>query len=120
MTVGTCPACGRAHAVGAQTCTYCGEPLTSVARVLSAPAAPRQPRWLQQNRQRAPELRKSEDQASQERFGSLLETDRRRLEAERALAVKTEARERRAMLLAGLVFALIAALAVGVVLALLV
>ena len=120
MTVGTCPACGRAHAAGAHTCTYCGEPLTSVARVLSAPAAPRQPRWLQQNRQRATELRKSEDQASEERFGSLLETDRRRLEAERALAVKTEARERRTMLLAGLLFALIAALAVGVVLALLV
>lgn len=119
MKVGTCPACGRAHAMGAETCTYCGEPLTSVARVLTAPSAPRQPRWLQQNRQRAPELRKSEDQASEERMGSLVETDRRRLEAERVLAVRTQARERRALLLAGLVFALIAALAAGVVLALL-
>ena len=118
MTIGMCPACGRAHAVGAQTCTYCGEPLTSVARVLSAPSAPRQPRWLQQNRQRATEVRQSEERASEERFGSLLETDRRRLEAERGLAMKTEARERRTMLFAGLVFALMAALAAGVVLAL--
>jgi hypothetical protein len=103
--------------MGAQTCTYCGEPLTSVARVLTAPSAPRQPRWLQQNRQRASELRKSEDQASEERMGSLIETDRRRLEAERVLAARTQARERRALLLTGLVFALIAALAAGVVLA---
>jgi hypothetical protein len=119
MTVGTCPACGRAHAAGAETCTYCGEPLTSVARVLTSPAAPRQPRWLEQNRQRATELRRNEDAASEERLGSLLETDRRRLEAERAVAVRTEARERRTMLLAGLMFALIAALALGAVIALL-
>jgi hypothetical protein len=119
MTVGTCPACGRANAIGAQTCTHCGEPLTSVARVLSGSIAPRQPRWLEQNRQRANELRKAEDQASEERYGALLETDRRRLEAERVVAVLTAARERRAVLLAGLVFALVAALATGVVLALL-
>lgn len=119
MTVGTCPACGRAHASGAETCTYCGEPLTSVARVLTSPAAPRQPRWLQQNRLRANELRRDEHTASEERFGSLLETDRRRLEAERALAVRTQARERRTMLLAGLLFALIAALMLGAALALL-
>jgi hypothetical protein len=119
MTVGTCPACGRAHAIGAQTCTYCGEPLTSVARVLAAPSAPRQPRWLQQNRQRATELRQAEDQASEDRMGTLVETDRRRLEADRVLAERTQARERRALLFAGLLFALIAALAVGVVLALL-
>jgi hypothetical protein len=117
MTVGTCPACGRPYAIGAETCSDCGEPLTSVARVLTAPAAPRQPRWLQQNRQRASELRKSEDRASEERLGTLVETDRRRLEAERAVAVRTERRERRAALMAGLVFALIAALVVGVVLA---
>ena len=118
MTVGTCPACGRSHAIGAETCSYCGEPLTSVARVLSAPSAPRQPRWLQQNRQRANEVRQSEDRASEERYGSLLETDRRRLEAERAMAVQTEARERRTMLFVGLLFALMAALVAGVVLAL--
>lgn len=118
MTVGTCPACGRPHAVGAETCTHCGEPLTSVARVLTSSAAPRQPRWLQQNRQRAPELRKTEDRASEERFNSLVEADRRRLEAEQVVAAQTEARERRTMLLAGLLFAVVAALALGAVLAL--
>jgi tetrahydromethanopterin S-methyltransferase subunit F len=51
-------------------------------------------------------------------MGTLVETDRRRLEADRVLAVRTQARERRALLFAGLLFALIAALAVGVVLAL--
>jgi hypothetical protein len=118
VTVGTCPACGRAHATGAETCSYCGEPLTGVARVLTASTARRQPRWLEQNRQRASELRRSEDHASAERMETFVETDRRRQAAEQAVAVETEARERRAMLLAGLVFALVAALAAGVVLAL--
>ncbi|HMK09331.1 MAG TPA: zinc ribbon domain-containing protein [Anaerolineales bacterium] len=117
MTVGTCPACGSPYASGAQTCAKCGEPLTSVARILSAPAAPRQPRWLQQNRQRAPDLRKVEDKASAERLGALLEVDRRRLEAERAEAARTRVRERRVVILAAVLFALIAALALGVVLA---
>jgi hypothetical protein len=118
MTVGTCPACGRAHAVGEETCSYCGEPLTSVARVLSAPSAPRQPRWLRQTRQRASDLRRSEEQASSERMGAFVETDRRRLESERVLAEQTAARERRAALMAAGVFGIIAALAAGVALAL--
>ena len=118
MTIGTCPACSRPYAAGAETCPYCGEPLTSVARVLTSPSAPRQPRWLQQNRQRALELRQADEQASGDRMQALVESDRRRLEAEHALAARTQTRERRAMLLVGLVFALIAALALGVVLAL--
>ena len=118
MTVGTCPACGRPHASGADTCSYCGEPLTGVARVLTASTAQRQPRWLEQNRQRATELRRSESQASAERMESFVEIDRRRQAAEQTVSIQTEARERRALLFAGLVFALIAALAAGVVLAL--
>ncbi len=114
MTIGTCPACGAAVASGAETCAQCGEPLTSVARILSAPAAPRQPRWLAQNRQRASELRKAEGQASDQRMESFLETDRRRLEAEKAMALDTQARERRAIWLAAVVFLLIAALTLGV------
>ena len=120
MTIGTCPACGERYASGAETCPRCGEPLTSIARMLASPAAPRQPRWLAQNRQRASELRRSEDHASEERMESFLETDRRRLDAERATARQTQARERRAVLLAAVVFLLVAALAAGVILALLV
>jgi hypothetical protein len=48
---------------------------------------------------------------------SLLETDRKRLEAEQAEGLQTRARERRAVLLTSLIFALIAALALGVALA---
>lgn len=118
MTVGTCPACGSPHAAGQETCGHCGEPLTSVARVLSGPSAPRQPRWLKQNRLRASELRRSEERASVERMGAFVETDRRRLEAERLQAAETAVRERRTVLLAAAVFALIAALSAGVVLAL--
>jgi predicted amidophosphoribosyltransferase len=114
MTIGTCPACGAAYASGAEICGQCGEPLTSVARILSSPAAPRQPRWLAQNRQRASELRKAEGQASDQRMEVFLERDRRRLEAEDALASRTQARERRAVLLAAAVFLLIAALTLGV------
>ncbi len=116
MTIGTCPACGEAYAAGAQTCARCGEPLTSVARILSAPAAPRQPRWLAQNRQRASELRKTETQASNQRMETFLETDRRRQEAEKTVALQTQSRERRAVLLAAVVFVLIAALTAGVLL----
>lgn len=118
LSVGTCPACGRSYAAGDETCGYCGEPLTKVARVLTAPSAPHQPRWLQQNRQRAPELRRSEERASVERMDSFLETDRRRLESERLQAAETAARERRAIWLAAALFALIAALSAGAVLAL--
>jgi len=116
MTVGTCRSCGRAYAAGAETCSYCGEPLTSVARVLTAPSAPRQPRWLQQNRQRAPELRRSEEQSSANRMDAFVETDRSRIQAERARADVTAARERRAVQFAAVVFALIAVLAAIVVL----
>jgi uncharacterized Zn finger protein (UPF0148 family) len=118
MTVGTCPACGVRYATGSDTCSSCGEPLTNVARVLSAPAAPRQPRWLQQNRQRAGDLRREEQRASEARMDEFRETDRRRLESGRAAAARTAARERRTVLLAGLLFALIAALAAGAVAAL--
>ena len=118
VTIGTCPACGERYASGAETCPRCGEPLTSVARILTSPAAPRQPRWLAQNRQRAVDLRKSESQASEQRMESFLEIDRRRLDAERATALRTQARERRAVLLAAVLFVLIAALAGGVTLAL--
>jgi hypothetical protein len=86
--------------------------------VLTASTARREPRWLEQNRQRASELRRSEDRASTERMESFVETDRRRQTAEQAASIQTAARERRALLLTGLVFALIAALAAGVVLAL--
>ena len=119
MTIGTCPACGEAYASGAQTCSRCGEPLTSVARILSSPAAPRQPRWLAQNRQRAAELRKSESRASHQRMESFLETDRRRQEAEKIIASQTQTRERRAVLLAAVVFLLIAAVTAGVVVSIL-
>lgn len=118
MTIGTCPACGESYASGAETCPRCGEPLTSIARILTSPAAPRQPRWLAQNRQRASDLRKSETQSSDQRMESFLEIDRRRLEDERASALQTQARERRTMLIAAAVFVLIAAMAAGVALAL--
>jgi hypothetical protein len=49
---------------------------------------------------------------------SFLEIDRRRLEDERATALQTQARERRTMLIAAVVFVLIAAMAAGVALAL--
>jgi type IV secretory pathway component VirB8 len=49
---------------------------------------------------------------------SFLETDRRRLESERLQAAETAARERRAIWLAAALFALIAALSAGAVLAL--
>jgi predicted amidophosphoribosyltransferase len=120
VTIGTCPACGERYASGAETCPHCGEPLTSVARILTSPAAPRQPRWLAQNRQRATELRRAEGQASEQRMESFLEVDRRRQATERATALQTRARERRAVLLAAVVFILVAALAAGALLAFLV
>jgi len=120
VTIGTCPACGEPYATGAETCPRCGEPLTSVARILTSPTAPRQPRWLAQNRQRATELRREEGLASERRMETFLETDRRRLEAERAAAQQTQARERRAIFLAAVVFILVAALAAGALLAFLV
>jgi hypothetical protein len=49
-------------------------------------------------------------------MGAFLEIDRRRQETERLQAARTEARERRTLRVAGLVFALIATLAVGFVL----
>jgi len=119
MTIGTCPACGRAHAAGAEVCPHCGEPLTAVARILAGPAGSRSPRWLEQNRKAARNLKKAEALSSEARFGALLDTDRRRLEAERSLAARTETRERRAVLLAGILIGLVAALASGALLAIL-
>lgn len=119
MTIGNCPSCDTPHASGAETCSVCGEPLTGVARVLTSSAAPRQPRWLDQNRKRARDLKRTETSAADERMAAFLEIDRRRLEQERAVAARTAARERRAILLAGIVIALIAALGAFIVIALL-
>src|SRR3972149_6281180 len=119
MTIGTCRAGGEASPSGPQPCSVGGEPPTSAAPILSSPAAPRQPRWLAQNRQRAAEVRKSESQASHQRMESFLETDRRRQEAEKITASQTQTRERRAVLLAAVVFLLIAALTAGVVVSIL-
>ena len=49
---------------------------------------------------------------------TFLATDRRRLDHEHATAIQTRVRERRAMMLAAILFLLIAALAAGIVLAL--
>ncbi|HSR47644.1 MAG TPA: hypothetical protein VLL77_06605 [Anaerolineales bacterium] len=116
-TIGKCPSCGSPHASGAETCLVCGEPLTGVARILTSPAAPRQPRWLDQNRQRAGDLKRTEASAAEERMASFREIDRRRLEHERAMAAQTASRERRAMILAGVVIGLIAVIGGLVVIA---
>lgn len=117
MTIGTCPACGKPHAVGAQTCSHCGEPLTNVARVLTGARAPDQPRWLAQTRQRATDLRRSAADASDQRMEALRETDRRRIAAEQAVAARTQARERRAVLMAGVVVLVMLGIAGLIVLA---
>lgn len=111
MTIGTCPSCGSAYAAGSETCSVCGEPLSNVARVLTSPAAPLQPRWLNQNRQRAGDLQRAETSAADARMASLLEIDRRRIEQERALAARTAARERKALILAGVVVGAVALVA---------
>jgi hypothetical protein len=119
MTVGTCPACGSAYAPRAETCPACGEPLSSVARMITASTARRQPLWLDQNRQLAGDIRKRETTAADERMASLVEVDQRRIETEQALAARTADRERRAILLAGGLFAVIALLTAIVVLTIL-
>lgn len=69
--------------------------------MLTASTARPQPRWLEQNRQRASELRRAEADASDQRMEALFETDRRRQVAEREVAARTTGRERRAILMAG-------------------
>ncbi len=51
-------------------------------------------------------------------MGALRETDRRRIAAEQALAARTQARERRAVLMAGAVLLVMAAIAGLILLAL--
>lgn len=115
MTIGTCPACGTAYAANADTCPSCGEPLSGVARILTAPAAPHQPRWLDQNRQRATDLKRDSASAAEQRMAGFVEIDRRRMEAERQQALQTAARERKTLLIGGVVLAAITLLAAFVV-----
>lgn len=115
MTIGTCPACGSAYAAGSDTCPACGEPLSGVARILAGPAAPRQPRWLDQNRQRAGDLKRDGTSASDQRMAEFNEIDRRRIESERAQSARTAARERKVLLFGGITLGVLALLAAFVV-----
>ena len=78
MSGRTCPACGAENQEGAESCSSCGEPLSTVARIFGHAAQPSQPGWLAQARGRAPELKEIGRHASDERMQGFLEIDRKR------------------------------------------
>ena len=73
-----CPACGAENQEGAERCSNCGEPLSTVARIFGHATKPSQPGWLAQARGRAPELKETGLHASNERMQGFLEIDRKR------------------------------------------
>lgn len=75
----TCPNCGAHNLPEADACQECGEPLSTVGRVLQRHTDARQPpRFLQQVRQQAGVIKRSEAEASRMRMESMEHQERQR------------------------------------------
>jgi RNA polymerase subunit RPABC4/transcription elongation factor Spt4 len=78
----SCPACGSEIGADTDACPECGEPVSLFGQVMARHTdSRRSPLWLEQARGQAQGVRREEELASQKRYETLQETDRRRLEA---------------------------------------
>lgn len=103
MTLGplavVCSGCGQVWPQGSDSCPQCGEPLSTVGRVLDRhKQAGRPPRWLQQARSKAPRLKAFESAQSDQRMQIFQETERRRVEDLRRAEAERRRRDRHLIL----------------------
>ncbi len=104
--VRVCPNCRRAHPVEVEVCTDCGEPLTTVSRVLDRQGSPNPPRWLRRARTDAAQIKERAARASEARMEHFLEIDRRRLQALAEQRAQQEERDRKLLLVTGSILGL--------------
>lgn len=92
--------CGVENDEAAETCSNCGEPLSTVGRIFGHASEPSQPVWLAQARGRAPELKETGRRASLERMEGFLEIDRKREAWQADQANLQRSRDRKVIILA--------------------
>ena len=92
-----CQVCGKVNPQEQEHCWNCAEPLTIVARVLGRPSDAFTPRWLEQARSMATDLKDSAETASRDRLADMDAIDRRRIEREASQAALQRVRDRQVM-----------------------
>ncbi len=105
--VRVCPRCSRAHPVEVEICQACGEPMTTVSRVIGRQGRPNPPRWLKQARSQAAEIKAREAQASDARMERFREMERQRLVALAEASARQARKDRRLLLVTGGVLAVL-------------
>jgi predicted amidophosphoribosyltransferase len=104
-----CPACGLKNSKAAEFCTNCSEPLSIVASIMDRQGYLGPPLWVRRLQSQVGELKRSEAQASDERFAAFQDIDRRRIQAE-SIAQASQEHKDRNIIFYGLVAILAAAL----------
>ncbi|MBN1267685.1 MAG: hypothetical protein JXA25_19495 [Anaerolineales bacterium] len=96
----TCPQCGFILEGNGGFCPQCGAHVSIVETVLARPADNLASSWLREVRQKAGELKNSEELASEKRMGTLRQQDETRLRAEREALQEARNKERKFLAIA--------------------
>lgn len=113
--VALCPTCGTASALEIDNCPECGEPLSTIGRVMQRhEESARSPRWLRSAREGAGQLQAQALHESDRRMEAFRQMERNRQAELRQNRSIRQAADRRLMLAAAIMLGL---LLVGTVLA---
>jgi len=100
VSEGICPRCGTANLEDAEVCRECGEPLSMIGRVFQRHQdARRPPQFLEYARQQAPNIKRTEAEASRRRSDAFHAQEARRIDRLHFQRAEQAAKDRRLLVI---------------------